>query len=267
MLSVYATTATPTAGSSSATRSAADTSGTPGSRQPRGDIADHARRRGRLQVENAATTAAASTHADQRHRGARRSGPRRRTAARAPPTTSSTVGPCTSPSPAHERRQLRRRRRRPSTGTPVVLAELPDDHEHRRHRPCSRPAPAWTAGRRGSPAGASQASRHSAPTTTASAAASAAYRAGSPAASGATTVAVSSAVVDSGPTDSCRDEPSRRTPSSDTNDRPQPDDRRQPGHLGVGHDLRNEVGGDGDAGQEVSPKPRPLVPRKAVETW
>jgi hypothetical protein len=50
----------------------------------------------------------------------------------------------------------------------------------------------------------------------ASAAASAAYRAGSPAAIGATTVAASSAVVDSGPTDSCRDEPKTAYTGSET---------------------------------------------------
>jgi len=50
----------------------------------------------------------------------------------------------------------------------------------------------------------------------ASAAAYAAYRAGSPAAICATTVAVSSAVVDSGPTDSCRDEPKTAYTSSET---------------------------------------------------
>jgi hypothetical protein len=44
---------------------------------------------------------------------------------------------------------------------------------------------------------------------TASAAASVAYRPESPAASGPTTVAVISAVVDSGPTESSREEPNR----------------------------------------------------------
>jgi hypothetical protein len=57
------------------------------------------------------------------------------------------------------------------------------------------------------PRRAAEAARHSPPTTTARAAASPAYRAGSPAASGATAAAVIRAVVDSGPTDSCRDEP------------------------------------------------------------
>jgi hypothetical protein len=62
---------------------------------------------------------------------------------------------------------------------------------------------------------ASRASRHTPPTTTASRAASAAYRPGSPAASGAMADAVMSAVVDSGPTESCRDEPRTVYTSSD----------------------------------------------------
>ena len=51
--------------------------------------------------------------------------------------------------------------------------------------------------------------KHAVPGIDARPAASAAYLPGSPAASGPMTVAVMSAVVDSGPTDSCRDEPSR----------------------------------------------------------
>lgn len=57
------------------------------------------------------------------------------------------------------------------------------------------------------PSRAAQATTHISPTATASAEASTAYRSGSPPASGPTTVAVISAVVDSGPTDRSRDEP------------------------------------------------------------
>ena len=59
------------------------------------------------------------------------------------------------------------------------------------------------------PSRVAQATTHSSPTAVASVAASVAYRAGSPAASGPTTVAVISAVVDSGPTESRREDPSR----------------------------------------------------------
>src|SRR6478672_7271653 len=59
------------------------------------------------------------------------------------------------------------------------------------------------------PRRAAKAVRHSRPTMTARPAASTAYRTASPPASGATAAAVINAVVDSGPTDRFRDEPSR----------------------------------------------------------
>ena len=59
------------------------------------------------------------------------------------------------------------------------------------------------------PSRASAPRRQIAPTSTASAAASMPYRALSSAAIGTSTAAVINAVVDSGPTDSCRDEPNK----------------------------------------------------------
>ncbi len=58
------------------------------------------------------------------------------------------------------------------------------------------------------PSRSAQATNAYAATTSASTAASTAKRSGSPPASGAIVAAVSTAVVDSGPTDSCRDDPS-----------------------------------------------------------
>lgn len=41
--------------------------------------------------------------------------------------------------------------------------------------------------------------------------------------------------------------------------RPQPDDGRQAGDPGVGHDLRYQIGGDRDPGQDVAAQPAPAV--------
>ncbi len=59
------------------------------------------------------------------------------------------------------------------------------------------------------PSRTAQATMHTIPTSSASAADRARYRTGSPAASGATAAATMIAVADSGPTDSCREVPSR----------------------------------------------------------
>ena len=87
------------------------------------------------------------------------------------------------------------------------LAELAGDHD--------RGDPRHVADEHGlgeqvreEPQSAGQPSTHHAPTTSASAAASAAYRSGSPTVIEPTAAAVMSAVVDSGPTDSWREEPS-----------------------------------------------------------
>ena len=97
------------------------------------------------------------------------------------------------------------------------------------------------------------------PTSTARAAASAAYLAGSAAASGPTAVAVSRAVVDSGPTESRRRRAEDGVREQGGDGRPQPGQRRQARDPGVRHALRHQVGGDGDAGEQVTAQPGPLV--------
>src|SRR6266545_2214514 len=94
----------------------------------------------------------------------------------------------------------------PVTGTPVSLPSWPTTMIMA--TPARYPTRIGLDSRSATnPSRVAKASRHISPTTTASAAARAAYRAGCPPASGATTTAVISAVVDSGPTDSWRDEP------------------------------------------------------------
>ena len=93
--------------------------------------------------------------------------------------------------------------------------------------------------------------------------ANAAYRTGSPAAIGINTTAVISAVVDS-PTTAAGTTRAGRRPQA-VRDGPQPDHRRQTRHLGVGHHLRDQVGGDGEAGQEVATQPATPVVSELAE--
>jgi hypothetical protein len=108
------------------------------------------------------------------------------------------------------------------------------------------------------PRRAAQATRQNRPTRPARAAARAAYRSGCPAAMPPSAVAVISAVVDSGPTEGCGDEPNTAyTIKAAT--RPKTYDRGQSGHFCIRHHLRNEVCRDGHAGQHVTSQPASLV--------
>ena len=58
--------------------------------------------------------------------------------------------------------------------------------------------------------------------------------------------------------------PEQGVGSKRCHDGPQPDHRRQACHLGVGHHLRDQVGGDGETGQDVATQPAaPVVPELA----
>ena len=143
-------------------------------------------------------------HPDHRHRPGRPQ-PRAHDHAASRGSASATVGRCASPSPV--RNDATSAGRVAVHGDAGDRLELADDHDdgdagHVADEHGAREQ----VGQR--PARSSPPSRQIVPTTSASPAASAACRAGSPRASGATAVAVSSAVVDSGPTDSWRDDPS-----------------------------------------------------------
>ena len=108
------------------------------------------------------------------------------------------------------------------------------------------------------PSRRTQPTRQQRPTMSASAAASG-TRSSPAATSDPSAVAVISAVVDSGPTESWRDEPRNDVHRQSADRRPQGGFGRDAGHLGVRHHLRDEVRRHGDAGQHVTAQPRPLV--------
>ena len=116
------------------------------------------------------------------------------------------VGQCTCVKMPHEGRSSPEEAVA-STVDAGQLAELADDHDQQRCRPCSRPGPAGRTGRPATPARATQARRRRRDRP-ASERGSAAYRPGRRPRPAPTAAAVISAVVDSGPTDSCREEPS-----------------------------------------------------------
>ena len=99
------------------------------------------------------------------------------------------------------------RKESPSTGDPGHLAELADDHQR---GDAGHVADEHRLGQQlGEEAEPRQPMRHTKPTATASSAATSRVTTPAAVTSGPTPAAVISAVVDSGPTDSCRDDPSR----------------------------------------------------------
>ena len=56
-----------------------------------------------------------------------------------------------------------------------------------------------------------------------------------------------------------RGRPEHRVDQCRSDDRPQPSYRRQPGHLGIGHDLWQQVRGNRHAGHEITAQPAAFV--------